>query len=429
MKMATILDKPETKEAMSSLNLEKIRRDFPILRREVDGKRLVYLDNAATSQKPLSVINKLSEYYQRYNANVHRGIHTLSEEATAMYEGTRETVRRFIDAKETCEIIFTRGTTEGINLVASTWGKQNVLPGDEIVLSPMEHHSNLVPWQVLAQEREAKLVFLELTAEGEIDMEAAVKLIGARTRIVAVTQMSNVLGTINPIKELAALAHKQGAIILVDGAQSVPHMQISVQEMDADFVAFSLHKMLGPTGVGVLWGKKDILKAMPPYMYGGDMIASVSRERSRYNELPWKFEAGTPNIGDVIASAAAFEYLSELGLENVREHEVEITRYALNRLREINGIAIYGPKDPQKRGGVISFNMKDIHPHDLGQILSDAGIAIRAGHHCCQPLMKDLQVMGTARASFYIYNTFEEVDMLLAALREADKVMGNVAYR
>ncbi|MDX1987921.1 MAG: cysteine desulfurase [Candidatus Obscuribacter sp.] len=414
---------------MSSLDIDKIRRDFPILRREIDGKRLVYLDNAATSQKPLSMINCLNEYYQRYNANVHRGIHTLSEEATALYEGTRETVRRFIDARESCEIIFTRGTTEAINLVAYSWGRQNVLPGDEIVLSPMEHHSNLVPWQVLAQEREAKLVFLDLTEDGEINMETAAKLIGPRTKLLTITQMSNVLGTITPVQELARLAHKQGAVVLVDGAQGVPHLETSVQSMEVDFLAFSMHKMLGPTGVGVLWGKKEILNAMPPFMYGGDMISSVARERSRYNELPWKFEAGTPNIADVIASGKAIDYLTTLGMETVREHEMEITRYALSRLKELKGITIYGPQDATKRGGVVSFNMPDIHPHDLGQILSDAGIAIRAGHHCCQPLMKDLKVMGTARASFYIYNTFEEVDMLMAALREADKVMGNVACR
>lgn len=414
---------------MSSLDIEKIRRDFPILRREIDGKRLVYLDNAATSQKPLSMINCLNEYYQRYNANVHRGIHTLSEEATALYEGTRETVRRFIGARESCEIIFTRGTTEAINLVAYSWGRQNVLPGDEIVLSPMEHHSNLVPWQVLAQEREAKLVFLDLTEDGEINMETAAKLIGPRTKLLTITQMSNVLGTITPVQELARLAHKQGAVVLVDGAQGVPHLETSVQNLEVDFLAFSMHKMLGPTGVGVLWGKKEILNAMPPFMYGGDMISSVARERSRYNELPWKFEAGTPNIADVIASGQAIDYLNALGMETVREHEVEITRYALSRLKELKGITIYGPKDATKRGGVVSFNMPDIHPHDLGQILSDAGIAIRAGHHCCQPLMKDLKVMGTARASFYIYNTFVEVDMLMAALREADKVMGNVACR
>lgn len=411
------------------INAEKIRKDFPILSREIDGKRLVYLDNAATSQKPVQVIKSLTDYYENYNANVHRGIHTMSEEATAAYEGVRQKVADFIGAKKTCEVIFTRGTTDATNLVALTWGRQNILPGDEIVVSAMEHHSNFVPWQQLAQSREAKLVFLELTEDGQIDMEAARRLIGPKTRLVAVTQMSNVLGTINPVKELAELAHAQGAVMLVDGAQSVPHIAVSVEDLGCDFLVFSMHKMLGPTGVGVLWGKEDILNSMPPYVFGGDMISSVMRDRSKWNELPWKFEAGTPNIADVIASGAAIDYLTNLGMDKVREHEIEITKYALKRLGELKDIKIYGPLDANLRGGVISFNISGIHPHDLGQILSDNGVAIRAGHHCCQPLMKDLKVMGTARASFYIYNTLEEVDLLLAALKEADKVMGHVACR
>lgn len=414
---------------MSNLDVAKIRQDFPILDRVIDGKRLVYLDNAATSHKPVQVIKSISNYYENYNSNVHRGIHTMSEEATTAYEGVRQTVADFIGVKETCEVIFTRNTTEAINLVAYSWGRQNVLPGDEIVLSPMEHHSNLVPWQQLAQEREAKLVFLELTEDGQINMESAQKLINSKTRLVAVTQMSNVLGTITPVKELAKLAHENKALILVDGAQGVPHLKTSVLELDCDFYVFSLHKMLGPTGVGILWGKKEILNAMPPFMFGGDMISSVARDKSRWNELPWKFEAGTPNIADVIASGVAIEYLQNLGMDNVRAHEVEITAYALKRLSEVKGITIYGPKDANLRGGVVAFNVEGIHPHDLGQILSDSGVAIRAGHHCCQPLMKDLKVMGTARASFYIYNTLEEVDLLMAALKEADKVMGHVACR
>jgi cysteine desulfurase / selenocysteine lyase len=411
------------------ININKIREDFPILNRQIDGKRLVYLDNAATSQKPNQVIESLTHYYQNYNANVHRGIHTMSEEATAAYEGVRQKVADFIGAERTCEVIFTKGTTDAVNLVALTWGKQNILPGDEIVISAMEHHSNFVPWQQLAASREAKLIFLELTADGQIDMEAARRLIGPKTRLVAVTQMSNVLGTINPIKELAAIAHAQGALLLVDGAQSVPHIAVSVKELDCDFLVFSMHKMLGPTGVGVLWGKQEILNAMPPYVFGGDMISSVMRERSKWNELPWKFEAGTPNIADVIASGVAIDYLTEIGMDNIRAHEIEITEYAIKRLSEIKDIKIYGPLDAKLRGGVVSFNIDSIHPHDLGQILSDNGVAIRAGHHCCQPLMKDLKVMGTARASFYIYNTLEEVDLLLSALKEADKVMGHVACR
>ncbi len=410
-------------------DVEKIRRDFPILDRVIEGKRLVYLDNAATSQKPSQVIKAITNYYEQYNANVHRGIHTLSEEATVAYEAVRETVREFIGAEETCEIIFTRNTTEAINLVAYSWGKQNVLPGDEIVLSPMEHHSNLVPWQQLAAEREAKLVYLDLTEDGQINMETAAQLIGPKTRLVAITQMSNVFGTINPVKELAHLAHKNNAIILVDGAQGIPHLKTSVADLECDFYAFSLHKMLGPTGVGILWGKKTLLEAMPPFMFGGDMISSVHRDKTKFNELPWKFEAGTPNVADVIASGVAVDYLNNVGMDNVRAHEIAITRYAIEKLSEIKDIVIYGPLDATKRGGVVSFNINGLHPHDLGQILSDNGVAIRAGHHCCQPLMKDLKVMGTARASFYIYNTLEEVDLLLAALKEAEKVMGHVACR
>ena len=407
----------------------EIRADFAILDRVIHGKKLVYLDNAATSQKPKAVVDALVDYYNNYNANVHRGIHTMSEEATAAYEGVRETIKGFINAVDTCEVIYTRGTTEGINLVAQTWGRINILPGDEIVLSPMEHHSNLVPWQVLAVERDARLVFLKLDDQGRIDMEHASATINAKTKLLAISHMSNVLGTINPVKELAQMAHAHGAVVIADGAQSVPHMACDVQDLGVDFFVFSFHKMLGPTGVGVLWGKKQLLEAMPPYQYGGDMIASVQREKSRYNQLPWKFEAGTPNVADVIAAGKAIEYLQTLGMDWVRDHEVELTAYAMQKLGTLKGIEIYGPRDAKERGGVISFNIKGLHPHDLGQILNESGIAIRAGHHCCQPLMKDLGVMGTARASFYIYNTKAEVDVLAAALCEADKVLGNVALR
>lgn len=410
-------------------DIKKVRKDFPILDRQVNGKRLVYLDSAATSQKPLSVIRSLTDYYENYNANIHRGIHTLSEEATEAFEVTREKVRQFIDAAETREVIFTKNATEAINLVAQTYGRQNVLAGDEIAITPMEHHSNFVPWQQLAKEREAKLVFLPLTDDGQIDLGAAKNLITNKTRIVAVTQMSNVLGTINPINELAKLAHDAGAVLFVDGAQGIPHLQTSVRELDCDFLAFSMHKLLGPTGVGVLWGRETLLEAMPAFMTGGDMINYVSREKTTWNELPWKFEAGTPNIADVIASAAAIDYLNDLGMENVRAHEIELVEYAIKGLQGLGDADIYGPLDATKRGGVISFNFKDVHPHDVGQILNDAGIAIRAGHHCCQPLMRDLGVMGTARASFYIYNTKDEVDILLDALKEADKVLGHVACR
>ena len=411
------------------LDVAKIRKDFPILARTVNEKPLVYLDNAATSQKPIQVTNAIIDYYNRYNANIHRGIHTLSEEATEAYESVREKVRDFIDAPETREIIYTRGTTEAINLVAYSWGRQNVLPGDEIVLTAMEHHANLVPWQQLAAEREAKLVFLELTADGEIDLEEARSKIGPKTRLVAITLMSNVMGTIVPVRDIARIAHQFGAVVLVDGAQGIPHLPTSVRQLECDFLAFSLHKMLGPTGVGILWGKAAILEKMPPFMTGGDMISSVHREKSTWNELPWKLEAGTPNIADVIASGAAIDYLQNLGMENIRAHEIEMTEYAIKALQKLGNVKIYGPLDATKRGGVVAFNFSDVHPHDLGQILNDSGIAIRAGHHCCQPLMRDLQVSGTARASFYIYNTKEEIDVLVNALKEADKVMGHVACR
>ncbi len=411
------------------LDTKQIIKDFPILSREIDGNKLVYIDNAATSQKPRAVIDAISRYYEHYNANVHRGLHTLSEEATEAYENVREKVADFIGAKSISEIIYTKGTTEAINLVAYSWGRQNVLPGDEIVLTPLEHHSNLVPWQQLAAEREAKLVYLELTADGQVSLESARQLIGPKTRLVTISQMSNVLGSIQPVREIADLAHNFGAVVLVDGAQGVPHLPTSVEDLGCDFLAFSFHKMLGPTGVGILWGKKELLEAMPPFMYGGDMISSVARDKSRFNELPWKFEAGTPNIEGVIASGAALDYLNNLGMAKVRQHEIEITQYALDKLGAIKDIVIYGPKEALNRGGVISFNIDGIHPHDLGQILSDSGIAIRAGHHCCQPLMKDLKVMGTARASFYLYNTTAEVDLLAKALVEAEKVLGHVAVR
>jgi cysteine desulfurase/selenocysteine lyase len=414
---------------MKAFDLEQVRKDFPILSRAVNGKPLVYLDNAATAQKPACVIQALTNYYEHYNANIHRGIHTLSEEATSAYEAVRESIRDFIAAPCLRSVIFTRNATEAVNLVAHSWGRTNILPGDEIVLSAMEHHSNLVPWQLLASERGAKLVYLELTESGEIDLQQAASVIGARTKLVAVTMMSNVLGTIVPVAELAKLAHAAGALVLVDGAQGVPHLKTSVTELDCDFLVFSLHKMLGPTGVGVLWGRPELLEAMPPFLSGGDMIGSVWRDRVKFNELPYKFEAGTPNIADVIASGAAIDYLNRLGMDNVRAHEIELTKYALNRMKELDDALVYGPLDANKRGGVISFNFADVHPHDIGQILNESGIAIRAGHHCCQPLMRDLKVAGTARASFYIYNTKDEIDQFLEALQEADKVMGHVACR
>jgi cysteine desulfurase/selenocysteine lyase len=411
-------------------DINKIRKDFPILGRQVNDRPIVYLDNAATSQKPQCVIKALKDYYENYNANIHRGIHTLSEEATEAYESVREKVRQFIGASDSRSIIFTRNTTEAINLVAQSWGRVNISAGDEIVLSAMEHHSNLVPWQLLAAGRGAELKFIELTPDGQIDMGSARRVITPRTKLVAITQMSNVLGTITPVREIVEVAHAVGALVLVDGAQGVPHLPTDVQELGLDFLVFSFHKMLGPTGVGILWARPEILEAMPPFLSGGDMISAVWRDRARWNELPWKFEAGTPNIGDVIACGMAIDYLQGIGMENVRAHEIELTDYALKGLKSLaDDVIIYGPLDARERGGVISFNFKDVHPHDVGQILNEAGIAIRAGHHCCQPLMRDLNVAGTARASFYLYNTKEEVDALLEALKEADKVMGHVACR
>lgn len=416
-------------ERKNMFDVAKIREDFPILQRKINGKPLIYLDNAATSQKPVQVIRALTDYYESNNANIHRGIHTLSEEATAAYEGARETIARFIDAPETRSVIFTRNATEAINLVMFTWGKANIKEGDEIVLTSMEHHSNLVPWQMLAKEKGAKLVFLELTKSGEVDIESARRLITDKTKLVCITQMSNVVGTIVPVPEICDIAHSHGALVLVDGAQGVPHLPTSVRELKCDFLAFSFHKMLGPTGVGVLWGRTELLQKMPPFMGGGDMIAAVWREKSRYNELPWKFEAGTPNIADVIAAGAAVNYLQNLGMDQVRQHEIEITEYALARFADLKRATVYGPLDATKRGGVIAFNLDGVHPHDLGHILNESGVAIRAGHHCCQPLMRDLDVSGTARASFYIYNTKEEVDQFFQALQEAERIMRNVAVR
>ena len=410
-------------------DVERVRKDFPILDREVNGRRLVYLDSAATSQKPQVVIDSIVDYYSRYNANTHRGIYSLAEEATNAFEGARVKIKRFIGAADAHEVVFTRNTTEAVNLVASTYGHQHILAGDEILLSPMEHHSNLVPWQILAKERDAKLVFADLTEDGQVDLGSVERLVSARTKIVAVTLTSNVLGTIVPVKEICRIAHAVGAVVLVDGAQGLPHLPVSVQDLGCDFFAFSLHKMLGPTGVGVLWGRAEILEAMPPYMYGGNMISSVWRDRVIFNEVPWRFEAGTPNIADVVASGVAIDYLQGLGMENVRAHERQLCRYAFARFAEIPGITVYGPKNADERAGVFSFNLNGIHPHDVGQLVNEEGIAIRVGHHCCQPLMRHLDLPGTARASFDIYTTESEIDLLIGALEKARKVLGHVAFR
>jgi len=409
-------------------DVQKIREDFPILRRQVHGRTLVYLDNAATTQKPRQVIDALVHYYEHYNANIHRALHTLGEEATAAYEAARVKAGRFVNAPEPeRSIIFTRNTTESINLVANAWGRKFLRPGDEIVFSAMEHHSNLVPWQLIALATGAKIRFIEIDDSGHIDMEDAAAKIGERTKILAITQMSNVLGTINPVRDLARLAHSFGAIVVVDGAQSVPHMPVDVQDLDCDFLAFSSHKMLGPTGVGVLYGKTALLEAMDPFLGGGEMIRRVRYEESTYADLPHKFEAGTPNIADVIAFGAAIDYLETLGMDAVRDHEIEITQYAIDALSAVEGVTVYGPKDAMEKGGAVAFNYGDLHAHDLSQVLDQQAVAIRAGHHCAQPLIRRLGVVATARASFYLYNTKEEVDALVEGLGAADRIFGDVA--
>lgn len=401
-----------------------IRQDFPILQRQVRGKPLVYLDNAATSQKPQVVIDALARYYESYNANVHRGIHTLSDEATDAYEQARLKVARFIKAKSPRGVVFVRNATEAINLVAQAWARKKLKRGDEILLSRMEHHSNLIPWQMVARETGAKLRFVYLNVDGTMNLSNVDDLINDRTRLVAVSHMSNVLGTINPIRQLADLAHAKGALLLADGAQSVPHMPVDVGELDCDFLAFSGHKMLAPTGIGVLYAREELLEEMDPFLGGGNMILEVSCETATWNDIPYKFEAGTPNVAGAIGLAAAIDYLQRLGMENVRQHEIELTAYALEALGQVKDLMIFGPRDPQIRGGVLSFNFLDVHPHDVGTILDQEGVAIRAGHHCCQPLMKWLDVPATARASFYIYNTRDEVDVLVRALTKAKEMMG-----
>ncbi|MCH7718489.1 MAG: cysteine desulfurase [Chloroflexi bacterium] len=413
---------------MTTLDIERIRADFPILKREVHGRPLVYFDNAATTQKPQVVIDALVEYYSTYNANIHRGIHALAEEATARYEATRQSVADFIGAPSADCIVFTRNTTESINLVAHAWGRKNLQPGDEIVLSAMEHHSDIVPWQLLAQATGAQLRVLGIDDEGRLLSDDIEQMIGEKTKLVAVTQMSNVLGTINPVKQIAERAHQQGALMLVDAAQSIPHMPVDVQALGADFVAFSAHKMLGPTGVGVLYAPRDLLEEMDPFLAGGEMIRHVTYEESSWNDVPWKFEAGTPNIGDVCAFGAALDYLQELGMEQVRAHEVSLAQQALRRLSEVPGITIYGPKSDEARGGVVSFNLEDIHPHDLGTVLDRHGVAIRAGHHCAQPLMARLDVVATARASFYVYNKEEELDALIEGIQAAVRLFRAPAH-
>ena len=403
---------------------EEIRDDFPVLRQKVHGKPLVYLDNAATSQKPRQVIEALNDYYARYNANVHRGLHALAERATKEYERAREKVAKFINAPETESVIFTRGTTEAINLVAYSWARNHLKKGDEILTTFMEHHSNTVPWYQVCEQTGAVIKRIELNANGTLDLDDFDKLITERTKLVAVVHASNTLGTINPVRSIADAAHKKGVLVLVDGAQSVPHMAVDVQALDADFFAFSGHKMCGPTASGVLYGRRDLLEAMPPFMGGGEMIKEVWFDHAVYNDLPYKFEAGTPNIAESIGLGAAVDYLTRIGLDKIRQHEMEITRYALDRLKEFIEVKVYGPSDVEQRGGLVAFTFSDIHPHDLSTFLDQEGVAIRAGHHCTMPLHKKLGITATARASFYLYNTRAEVDALIEALRKAKKFFG-----
>jgi len=404
-----------------TFDVNEIRKSFPVLEREVNNQLLDYLDNAATSQKPQVVIDALNYYYTNYNANIHRGIHTLAEEATAAYEATRKTVQQFINARFSEEIIFTRGATEGINLVAYTWGRKNIYPGDEIIISTMEHHSNIVPWQILCEEKKAVLKVIPINDEGELLMDEYKKLLSEKTKLVAIAHASNALGTINPVKEIIEEAHKAGAVVLVDGAQSTVHLNIDVQKMDCDFFAFSGHKVYGPTGAGALYGKKKILEEMPVFMGGGEMIKEVTFEKTTYNELPYKYEAGTPNIADTIALKVALDFVTELGKNIIRNHENDLLKYATEKMSEVDGLRIIGTA--KNKVSLISFVIKNTHPQDIGVLLDNQGIAVRTGHHCTEPLMKRFGIPGTVRASFALYNTKEEVDRLISALKKAIKML------
>lgn len=401
-----------------------MKSDFPILQQQVNGYPLVYLDNAATTQKPRQVIDALVQFYERDNANIHRGVHTLAERSTAAYEGVRPKVAKFIGAPGGSEIIFTRNATEGLNLLAQAWGGANLAEGDEIVLSVMEHHSNIVPWQLAARRANASLRYAGITPEGRLDLDHLRSLVTPRTKVISVAHASNVLGTINPVAEIAEMARSVGALFVVDGAQSAPHMPVDVAALGCDAYVFSSHKMLGPTGVGVLWAKRELLEAMPPYMGGGDMISIVKPEGSTWADLPHKFEAGTPNIADVVAFGAAIDYLEAMGMDAVRDHELDITTYAYDRLRGVDGITVFGPPPGDDKGAVLSFALDYAHPHDIATILDTKGIAVRAGHHCAQILMRELGQPATARASFYIYNDRADVDALIDGLDEVSRVMG-----
>ncbi len=406
------------------MDVEAVRRDFPILSRMVrPGVPLVYLDSTATSQKPAAVIEAMDEFYRNHNANIHRGIHVLAEEATAAYEDARQRIAAFIGAPQARQLIYTRNTTEAINMVAATWGRANLKPGDVVVLTEMEHHSNLVPWQILAAEKSLRLEFIPVTEEGLLDLAEYRRLLELEPRLVAFTHMSNVLGTINPASEIIRLAHQAGAVTLVDGAQSVPHFPVNVTDMDVDFLAFSGHKMCGPTGIGVLYGRKELLEAMPPYMGGGEMIKRVFLRTFTPNEIPHKFEAGTPAIAESVGLMAAVDYLTGIGMPAIAEHEKQIVDYAIERLEEVPGVKIFGPP-AEKKGGVVSFTFAGVHPHDVSQILDTEGIAIRAGHHCAMPLHDKYHIPATARASFYLYTKPQEVDKLIEGLYKVKKIFG-----
>lgn len=406
------------------LNTNDIKKDFPILSRKVNGKDLIYLDNAATSQKPKKVLDAIVAYYENSNANVHRGVHTLSEEASEMYDSARARVARFIGATHPEEVVFTKGTTESINRVAFEWGMENLSNGDEIMFVEADHHSNIVPWQVVAQRTGAKLVPIEITTEGEIDLISFKNSINKNTKLVSISHASNVLGTIFPVKEICKIAKEYGAVVSVDGAQGAPHLKVNVQSLGCDFYSFSGHKMLGPMGIGVLWTRKEILEKMPPYEYGGGMIKTVSLNNSTYTEAPEKFEAGTPNVAGAIGLAVAMDYLEEIGLEEIVSHEQELIEYALLKLSEIEGVSILGPKESNKRTGLVAFVVDDIHPHDVATVLSSEGIAVRSGQHCAMPLHENLGITSSTRASFYIYNTKEDIDALVVALRKAQEILG-----
>ncbi|MGM8215317.1 cysteine desulfurase [Bacillaceae bacterium W0354] len=402
---------------------EEVRKQFPILNQEVNEHPLVYLDSAATSQKPQSVIDSIKEYYEGYNSNVHRGVHTLGTRATEGYESARETVKRFINASSIKEVIFMRGTTTAINTVAHSYGRSHLSEGDEIVITPMEHHSNIIPWQQAAKATGATLKYIPMQADGTLSLDDVKNTITSNTKIVAITHVSNVLGTINPIKDITKIAHEHGAVIVVDGAQAAPHMKVDVQDLDVDFYAFSGHKMCGPTGIGVLYGKQEHLEKMEPVEFGGEMIDFVHLYESTWKELPWKFEGGTPIIAGAIGLAKAIDFLNEVGLDQIEQHEHELVQYAMEQMETIDGITIYGPK---KRAGLVTFNLDDCHPHDLATALDSLGIAVRAGHHCAQVLMKELQVTATARASFYLYNNKEDVDYFVSGLQKTKEYFSNV---